>query len=1321
MNRFFLLVLAAGFAYACGGGGSSTDTGAPDTADTGVEVEVAEEVVVKECTKADDCLAVLGAAGQCDDLVCDEADWTCKRVPKEAGTACSDGDPCTKNDACDDQGQCVAGTDQCTCRSTDDCAGQENGDLCDGTLKCDLSSLPYKCILDTTTVVTCSHENDTQCATTECVPATGACELTPVDDGTACSDGDVCSDPDTCQAGECKGTDLGCECTDDLDCMAFDDGDLCTGYYICDKTALPYACIVAPNSVVTCSPADDTDCQKNQCEPATGNCQMGPAPTGSPCDDGNFCTDSDGCAVDADTGEGVCKGGTPHACDDGNACTNDGCDKIGQKCTYVFNNGPCEDYNKCLTGDTCQYGMCQGGTTPVNCDDQDACTADSCEIATGCKHVARNCDDGDPCTVDGCDAVSGACTYKPYLCGDGDLCTTDTCVAGQGCVFAPKDCSDGDLCTTDACVAENGSCTHAAITCVDEDPCTDQMCDGATGLCVYPAKVCDDGDACTADGCDPVSGECTFAAVAIDDADACTADACDPATGVITHEPKDCSDGDLCTTDTCDPLTGDCANPAVDCDDDNPCTVDACSQGNGECVQDSGAADNTACDDGYAFTDNDLCLGGVCAGTVTQAPTLFRIQALQVVSPDFVADLGGGPTGLNDALGTLASGLLGPDGYGESLLSFAPLPADFGFERAVLTLGRGACLYDADVATHCGLLPAEPAVAFPDVSFDATGACSDDPAVGAPCYAATGAQGFPLPLPVFDAQGVSGWSTGSFDVAEAASIQSLDGYLLAFVATSDLAALRLVDPDTGLDVAAADALAHLAPEVHDGVEGHWLRFRFQADVVAWFPAGEGCNAAGASCDDGDLCTTDACDPLTAQCGHAQNTCDDGDLCTADACDPATGLCSNVAPDCDDHDTCTTDGCDPLSGLCQHLYGDLEDGDLCTADSCDPLTGLVTHDPRNCDDQNGCTLDSCDPLTGNCVNDIGWSPDADPCTLDACDPATGIVSQTPVDCDDGNPCTDDSCESSSGTCLHVPKTCDDTDPCTTDSCDVLTGDCGTAPVVCNDGNSCTADACNPSDGQCTATPLNDGDACDDGDSATVDDTCTSGVCSGTVPSNKYVFSREVRWLSPALSWDFQDGAGVQPVTAAVGAEASKHIVAGGYDGSAVPTPLFAVNPYVVGAPSSSFFMGYGTCDDAAVPPVVTCTPDFVLYPITAMTVTTWATTGNCVDTPAVPSPCFSTASDASKAVLFGSTTLAATSLWYAGSLGADPYDTITGIDALVFLSQEAAAAAMVSISETERQPLSALITDAPETIEGVTGWLVRVQYVTQPFGILGQQP
>jgi hypothetical protein len=78
-----------------------------------------------------------------------------------------------------------------------------------------------------------------------------------------------------------------------------------------------------------------------------------------------------------------------------------------------------------------------------------------------------------------------------------------------------------------------------------------------------------------------------------------------------------------------------------------------------------------------------------------------------------------------------------------------------------------------------------------------------------------------------------------------------------------------------------------------------------------------CRGASVSCDDGNPCTDDACDPVSG-CVHTNNTapCSDGNACTVgDAC--SGGACVPGAPaSCDDGNCCTIDSCDPSTG-CVH--------------------------------------------------------------------------------------------------------------------------------------------------------------------------------------------------------------------------------------------------------------------------------------------------------------------------------------------------------------------------------------------------------------------
>jgi hypothetical protein len=283
------------------------------------------------------------------------------------------------------------------------------------------------------------------------------------------------------------------------------------------------------------------------------------------------------------------------------------------------------------------------------------------------------------------------------------------------------------------------------------------------------------------------------------------------------------------------------------------------------------------------------------------------------------------------------------------------------------------------------------------------------------------------------------------------------------------------------------------------------------------------------CEDGNPCTTDACDPA-AGCSSVTKAgpCDDGDPCTApdlcegDTCtsrpkcdddDPCTddsctfGVCANqLTADCDDDNPCTDDAC--TEGGCEHANNlePCDDGDLCTVnDEClDGLCGAGL--PLACDDKNPCTDDSCDEDTGLCltVPNLADCNDNNACTSeDTC--AGGACTGVPLPCDDGDLCTADSC--SNGKCVF--STCKDGDPCTTDGC-VLEmtdlgpiGKCAFKGAGCNDGDPCTLDSCNeayatesgpgcvfaPVGFNCKCTEHQD---CEDGNPCTADG-CLYGVC------------------------------------------------------------------------------------------------------------------------------------------------------------------------------------------------------------------------------------
>jgi hypothetical protein len=257
---------------------------------------------------------------------------------------------------------------------------------------------------------------------------------------------------------------------------------------------------------------------------------------------------------------------------------------------------------------------------------------------------------------------------------------------------------------------------------------------------------------------------------------------------------------------------------------------------------------------------------------------------------------------------------------------------------------------------------------------------------------------------------------------------------------------------------------------------------------------------GASCEDGTACTVDdrcvgaavrlcvgtprqcagpcltgSCDPASGCVPRpAGASCDDGSVCTlGDTCssNPA-GVCSGTSLAC--AGACFTGSCDPQAGCVPQPAGTAcDDGSVCTLDDGCSGTGdtCVPGAPRACGE---CSTGECDPLVGCLPKRVGATCRiaAGPCDVEErCD---GLGADCPPDgygagaCEDGNRCTQgDRCEGTGPTCTAG------------------------VPLACDDGNACTDDACLPERG-CTNEPRTG--ACDDADPCTLDG-CTAGRCVG----------------------------------------------------------------------------------------------------------------------------------------------------------------------------------------------------------------------------------
>ena len=439
-------------------------------------------VPVLGCKADADCAPL--AVSACQTASCNTATGLCAQGVKDDATDCTPaGDhPCVTSAACaagvcvpvlavcDDKNDCTKDS----CDPASGCVFTAVDSYCDDKDPCTENDSCANKVCKGTTVV-CDDKND--CTKDSCATGKG-CAYAPVTDGAVCDDGHKCTEGDTCKGGTCAGTPTVC-----------DDKNPCTSDLCVDK----YGCSYSPYGAFQNVACDDgSKCTLDATCDADGNC------TGTPkvCDDKNPCTDDackdpTGCVSTPNTL--VCTGASPcdvsgqctagqcvtktKDCNDGNNCTNDSCDpKSG--CLHVANTAACGDGNPCTSADFCKDGACQAGPA-TSCDDGDACTSDSCDMAKGCLHAAVS--PGTTCAVGQC--VAGLCIGA--TCGDGlcgftesnGSCASDCPALGGACATSDTACQS--TCVASKCATQAAACTAdptcAAVTGC-ESACTTAAC-----------------------------------------------------------------------------------------------------------------------------------------------------------------------------------------------------------------------------------------------------------------------------------------------------------------------------------------------------------------------------------------------------------------------------------------------------------------------------------------------------------------------------------------------------------------------------------------------------------------------------------------------------------------------------------------------------------------------------------------------------------------------------------------------------------------------------------------------------------------------------
>ena len=229
---------------------------------------------------------------------------------------------------------------------------------------------------------------------------------------------------------------------------------------------------------------------------------------------GLCCLGGVSCTVGGETApvptEGVDAGTTddarvlPETCDPSGAGST-----LGLRCR---DNAFCSDGCFCNGVERCDRGTCVAGADP--CVDRLQCTRHQCvERVDRCFTLADDslCQNGDAC--DGrevCDLEMGCRDVAPLDCNDGDSCTFDSCLPDTGCVHTPRDL-DGDGFVAMSCGGRD--CDDAPLTGSEVYPgaievCSnrrDDDCDGLrdyadTAECTPANDLCSQAERITASG-----------------------------------------------------------------------------------------------------------------------------------------------------------------------------------------------------------------------------------------------------------------------------------------------------------------------------------------------------------------------------------------------------------------------------------------------------------------------------------------------------------------------------------------------------------------------------------------------------------------------------------------------------------------------------------------------------------------------------------------------------------------------------------------------------------------------------------------------------
>ena len=672
-------VCDGGLCDSLGGTAVSCDDGDPCTADTCAPANGCAHAVTdgpcddgSECTLGDVCKSGIckGKPAKCDDgdpCTADACDAVLGCTTSPLTGPCDDGDACTVGDVCD-AGVCKAGEQVCPpCTSSAEC--EQDADLCNGVTAC----IGGHCMPDPATVVVCDTTNDTDCATTHCIPSTGICKTDTIPEGGVCDDGNGCTQGETCKGGKCKGgtktCEPGCDPTSEPGCA----GCACEAC-VCEVDA--FCCDVEWDASCTALCTEDCGYDCSGEPPPAAGCHEAftPGCGGCACEDcvcamDSYCCNTawDGLCVSECAGCGTNCSACEPACE-GLECGDDGCD------------GSC---GVCGADEACYGGLCEVHCGNGNCETALGESCGSCPGDCGACEPSSGCAVLDQGSCGGCLCEPCVCATDPFCCSIGwDGACVSLCLIDCGGCYEHEGCEPREEAGCGGCACEECVC--------DLDPtCCDVAWDDA---CVASCQL-DCGESCGLEIC-TIDLECV-------DGDPCTVDTCPEPGKLCKHEetleccsPKaGCDDGDPCTIDLCEPggcsAVGHCCTDAAECDDGDPCSADACVQG--ACAS-TWTDDAACCQKGALFSadfegelpfviESQSPLGGLTVTSTQASSGKLSLWYGSDLTGDF--NFGGG-----ESTATTAAFWL-PPSYGLELTFDLILDVDGDGELAVEVLADG--------------------------------------------------------------------------------------------------------------------------------------------------------------------------------------------------------------------------------------------------------------------------------------------------------------------------------------------------------------------------------------------------------------------------------------------------------------------------------------------------------------------------------------------------------------------------------------------------------------------------------------------------------